>query len=105
MFPISTIYFFSFIIFVFSLIGIFIFKHSKDKIFMILPLIAQLFIIGVYFNIIKHIQNLFLICSAITAINFLIFLFAKDDKDKPYIYFILHFSSIFQLLRVIDIIK
>jgi len=100
MFPIQTIYFYSFLMVIFSFIGIFIFKNSKDKIFMILPLIAQLFIIGVYFNIIKHIQNLFLICSIITVADYVIFLFEKNDKDKPYIYFILHFASIFQLLKI-----
>jgi len=103
-FPMELLFFAAYIIAILSLIGIFIFRSQKDKILMILPLLAQIIIIGVFFGVIKHLQNLLLICSLVTSIDLLVYLFVRNDRNKDYMYYALHFVSIIQLLDIVGII-
>ncbi|MFN3410618.1 MAG: hypothetical protein ACK4YF_00460 [Exilispira sp.] len=95
----------SLVILFFSVFGLIFYKYKKDKIFLLFIALLQIVILGVIFNIIKHFPNILTISSLISFILIIIFLMFKTDKIFTYISFLIHFTSLFQLLYIINFIK
>ena len=93
------------IIILFSLFGIIFYKHKKDKVFLSAILLLQIIILGVLFNIIKHFPNILTISSSISVLVIILFLIFKSDKIFTYISFLLHFTSIIQILYILQIVS
>lgn len=103
-FPISINFFTSSLLIILSLIGIIIFKGKKDKILMTLLLFSQILFLGIIFGYIKSISNLKLILSSISIGLTVLFLLIKQDRKKDYMYFMIHFTSLFQFLHILYIV-
>lgn len=103
--PLKVDFLSSIIIILFSIFGIIFYKHKKDKFFLTIILLIQIVILGVLFNIIKHFPNILTICSLISVVLIIIFLIFKSDKIFTYVSFLIHFSSLMQLLYILKIIS
>lgn len=104
-FPVSINFFTSVILTISSVIGIIIFRGKKDKVLMALTTICQILFLGIIFGYIKNISNLKMILSSITLGLTILFLLIKQDRKKDYMYFMIHFISIFQFLHVMAFIS